>query len=109
VRDLHALTRGCGRLCCACTRDYDALDRTAVKDNLERAFTVAASVGIPRLLEVEDVADYEVRCTSGPAHTPAQLTLHSRTGAETRPVQHHDLRLPVLPRVLAHAAQRRSL
>jgi hypothetical protein len=35
--------------------DYDSLDKNNAAANLELAFSVAESLGIPRLLDVEDV------------------------------------------------------
>lgn len=42
-------------------RDYYALDRKDIRGNLEKAFEVAEKVGIPRLLDVDDIADFPVR------------------------------------------------
>jgi len=44
-------------------RDFDALDPADVRGNMERAFAAAEAIGIPRLLEVDDIAGVEVPCT----------------------------------------------
>ena len=57
----------------AFTRDFDALDVKAVKHNLQLAFDVAEKVGIPKLLEVDDVANFEVRSGSTPPRRTRSL------------------------------------
>ena len=53
-------------------------------NNLETAFEAAAQLGIPKLLDVEDVADFAVRCDHAllvvdsppsPARTPTSSPL----------------------------------
>ena len=53
-----------------CGRDFDALDPADVRGNMERAFAAAEAIGIPRLLEVDDIAGVEVPCTAIHGATP---------------------------------------
>ena len=61
-------------------------------NNLETAFEAAAQLGIPKLLDVEDVADFAVRGIS-----PSSWLTHRHLPPEPRPVLPHDVHFWLLP------------